>query len=375
MEENKSKIKYEIKYHSGEDADTKKGYAVICPPYLNIENEEGGLIDRWDLKDLRFDPFHLDRKFLQVSNEPHARIEMIDIALTENIDHLKKTVLQEFFSSKKFLIAGVASVVLILFLAVFFVESLSLKIAQLIPQKIEQQIFSSIKIDQYFSVCQVEDQEIFQKHLNQFFSSKKIETQSLNFISKIKVIKDPIVNAFVFPDGSIYITERLIKQADSYDEIVGVIGHELGHLKYRHHMQSIVRSSFVSLFIGALSGDFSVFLVDPSLVAGIYNLKYSRQLESQADTYGIDFLKSLDMSYQGMIEFFKKMETMTLEPKKDLKDQTTDTNNKWSWTEFLLTHPMASSRIKEIQSQSEQKGLRKKELTILSDELRSFSCR
>lgn len=37
-------------------------------------------------------------------------------------------------------------------------------------------------------------------------------------------------NAFVMPDGSIFISQSLINTLDSMDEIGGVLGHEIGHL-------------------------------------------------------------------------------------------------------------------------------------------------
>lgn len=365
------KKKFKVKFHNGEDAFPTLGYAVIVSTYLDIQNEDGNVLDRWEIKDLQYDPVHLDKTFLKIPSEPDARIEMLDKRLAENIKHLKKTNMQEFFVSKKFLYVGIISILLGISLVTYFIDSISLKIAQLVPEKIERKIFSNINIDQYFSVCPNEDQQVFQEEINRFFYSKTIDSVSLDFISKIRIIKDPIVNAFVFPDGTIFITEKLIKQSESYDEIMGVIGHELGHLKYRHHMQSLVRSSFVGLFIGALSGDFSVFLVDPSIVAGIYNLKYSRQLESQADIYAVEFLKKLELSHQGMIHFFKKMDSVSQD--EDGKKAASGNDKKWRWTQFLSSHPLGEDRIEEIKNLSLKVGL-SNNITILNEELRTFNC-
>jgi hypothetical protein len=40
----------------------------------------------------------------------------------------------------------------------------------------------------------------------------------------------PDANAFVLPGGRIYVSRKLVAQAESADELAGVIGHELGHL-------------------------------------------------------------------------------------------------------------------------------------------------
>lgn len=40
----------------------------------------------------------------------------------------------------------------------------------------------------------------------------------------------PDVNAFVIPGGRIYVSRKLVAQAQSEDELAGVMSHEMGHL-------------------------------------------------------------------------------------------------------------------------------------------------
>ncbi len=48
------------------------------------------------------------------------------------------------------------------------------------------------------------------------------------------VIDVNMVNAFALPAGTVYVTAPLIAMADSEDELAGVVGHEIGHIKARH---------------------------------------------------------------------------------------------------------------------------------------------
>ena len=51
---------------------------------------------------------------------------------------------------------------------------------------------------------------------------------------KLRVIIDPSYNAFVAGKMTIYIHSGLLTEARSGEEILGVIAHELGHLKAGH---------------------------------------------------------------------------------------------------------------------------------------------
>ena len=51
---------------------------------------------------------------------------------------------------------------------------------------------------------------------------------------KLRVIIDPSYNAFVAGEMTIYIHSGLLTEARSSEEILGVIAHELGHLKAGH---------------------------------------------------------------------------------------------------------------------------------------------
>ena len=48
------------------------------------------------------------------------------------------------------------------------------------------------------------------------------------------VIDDPTVNAFALPGGFIYVTRGIMAHLSSEAELVGVLGHEIGHVTARH---------------------------------------------------------------------------------------------------------------------------------------------
>lgn len=48
------------------------------------------------------------------------------------------------------------------------------------------------------------------------------------------VVDVPYVNAFALPAGTVFVTAPLIEMADTEAELMGVVGHEVGHIQARH---------------------------------------------------------------------------------------------------------------------------------------------
>lgn len=104
--------------------------------------------------------------------------------------------------------------------------------------------------------------------------------------------KSPVIgaNAFALPGGYMVITDELIDLAKNNDEIVAVLAHELGHVKGRHALRQTLQGTVSGLIIIAITGDVSS--VASGLPALMMNMSYSRELETEADTYSLASLKA-----------------------------------------------------------------------------------
>jgi predicted Zn-dependent protease len=60
---------------------------------------------------------------------------------------------------------------------------------------------------------------------------KRLQPSRLRF--QFLLIDLPDANAFVLPGGRIYVSRKLVAQAQTEDELAGVLGHEIGHLAAR----------------------------------------------------------------------------------------------------------------------------------------------
>jgi predicted Zn-dependent protease len=50
----------------------------------------------------------------------------------------------------------------------------------------------------------------------------------------VKVLDSPVVNAFAIPGGYVYLTRGILAQLNIEAELMGVMGHEIGHIAARH---------------------------------------------------------------------------------------------------------------------------------------------
>ena len=70
----------------------------------------------------------------------------------------------------------------------------------------------------------------------------------------LRVYDMPIINAFAMPAGRVVMTGALIKQADSAEELAGVLAHELGHVKHNHPEAQLVRVVGIQLVLSIATG-------------------------------------------------------------------------------------------------------------------------
>ncbi len=157
---------------------------------------------------------------------------------------------------------------------------------------------------------------------------------------RFKIVNSMDVNAFATMGGQVWINRGLIERADSEEEIVGVLAHEIGHVIGRHISHQISRQ----LLILGIVGLASAIIKDEDLKSivqiggGAYfffsSLKFSRDNEREADYLAIQMLYDSSYDPNGMKIFFQKL----LEMKKGGIE-----------LPFLSTHPTTEERIMNIE--------------------------
>jgi Zn-dependent protease with chaperone function len=113
-------------------------------------------------------------------------------------------------------------------------------------------------------------------------------------------------NAFALPGGTIVVTDEMLQLLDGRDDVlIGVLGHELGHVTRRHGMRLVVQATLIGSVAGIALGDFSSVLAGVPALLG--QSAYSRGFEREADEDAIALLRADGRSPAVMVELFERL--------------------------------------------------------------------
>ena len=108
------------------------------------------------------------------------------------------------------------------------------------------------------------------------------------FTYRLEFRKSPVIgpNAFALPSGTVVMTDELVNLSVDDRELDGILLHEIGHVKERHALRSVIQNAGVFLLIASLSGDLSqISSAAASLPTVLVHSEYSRTFEREADRF------------------------------------------------------------------------------------------
>jgi beta-barrel assembly-enhancing protease len=166
---------------------------------------------------------------------------------------------------------------------------------------------------------------------------------------KIYVSPSEDVNAFALPGGHVVFNKGLLNEADSWEEVLGVGGHELAHVTEKHHTRGVISKVGVFTLLSLMFGDGSA-LTDIIFGAGaqLEGLSYSRAYETESDIKGFEYLTTAGINPAGLRTFFDKLNHLH-----------GDGDQALNKLDFLSTHPSPDNRIEKLQTLEKNKGARK----------------
>ena len=159
----------------------------------------------------------------------------------------------------------------------------------------------------------------------------------------ILLIDDNSLNAFAAPGGVIGINGGLFLHSDNEGQFASVLTHELAHLSQRHFARNVLKSQesnlasalvmVSSIAIALISNNPNAIAMGPAILQS-QSLRYSRLFEKEADRVGLANLVNAGYNPDSMGEMFENMN--------EIRRLSGDLP-----PEFLLTHPLSSSRISD----------------------------
>lgn len=158
----------------------------------------------------------------------------------------------------------------------------------------------------------------------------------LNF--KVYLTND--VNAFACADGSVRVYSGLMDRMND-DEVLGVIGHEIGHVAHKDTKNAFKHALFTSAI---LDGVASTSNTAAALTQGqlgqlgqtLVSSRFSQKQESNADDYGYDFLKANGKNPWAMAMAFTKLGKLE------------GASQSGGLSQMFSSHPSTPERIKHI---------------------------
>jgi predicted Zn-dependent protease len=162
-------------------------------------------------------------------------------------------------------------------------------------------------------------------------------------------VRDPMLNAFALPGGFIGVHTALLIAAQTESELASVLSHEIGHVAQRHIARMIGQQKqdmlipLAGMLLAALaskaSGDAALGVMMGSQGLAVQRqLNFSRDAEREADRVGFQIMGAGGFDTTGMVAFFQRMQSANRMYHSDLVPAS------------LLTHPLTSERIADIQS-------------------------
>ncbi len=167
---------------------------------------------------------------------------------------------------------------------------------------------------------------------------------------KIYIWPTEQVNALALPGGPIVVFEGLLNQAESPEELAGVIAHEIQHILLRHSTRGIIRSMAKSMLLSLFIGDVNAVMEGmAALVGELETLGFSREMEAEADQKGMELILSANIDPHGMIRIFEKL---MQEESEDLpKEKTASKKNDMELSSYFSTHPSGQNRLARLEKQ------------------------
>lgn len=154
-----------------------------------------------------------------------------------------------------------------------------------------------------------------------------------------KVVDSPVVNAFAVPGGYVYLTRGILAQLNNEAELMGVMGHELGHIAARHTVSQQSKQQLGQLLlIGGMiaSEKFAQYAEYAMQGMQLLFLRFSRDDEREADRLGVEYSSKVGYNAHKMADFFKVLQKMSL------------SESQGGIPTFMSTHPDPGDRYNSV---------------------------
>ena len=171
---------------------------------------------------------------------------------------------------------------------------------------------------------------------------KNVKEKGLSI--EVKIIKNPLLNAFAYPNGAIYLHTGILAKMDNEAQLSTLLGHEMTHVTHRHAVRQFRTEKNMTAVLATIQmasvpfgvyGDLANILGTVGVMASITG--YSREMETEADKVGLSLMADAGYDPQESPKLFVYLKS-DLE-KNDVKEPF-----------FFGSHPRLQERINNFKN-------------------------
>ena len=234
-----------------------------------------------------------------------------------------------------------AAVVAVAFIILVVVPSLSRQMAAVTPDAVRQRIGAATlrQLPRLLPIDRSGPPQMRQAYCGYDRGRDALQAMLVRLTAdmalRVVVVNTEVVNAFALPGDMVVLTQGLIDNASSAEEVAGVIAHEMGHVAHDHPIESMYRTATVSALAGLVTGDAAGGILITGLGQWVLNTGYSRAAEREADQYALERLYAAGIDSSGLERFFARL----------MEERDKDAG---PFSRMLSTHPPTRERLEAV---------------------------
>lgn len=153
-----------------------------------------------------------------------------------------------------------------------------------------------------------------ENYLNKIAKKLVVNSISPDISIHVKVLNDPNLNAFAFPNGVIYVHTGILARMENEAQLAALLGHEITHTTHRHSLRVLRSIKNRPAYIAAVQKtiakiamiqELAQFLGATGAMAAVAG--YTREFETTADQAGLDLTVKANYDPREALQLFEHL--------------------------------------------------------------------
>jgi Zn-dependent protease with chaperone function len=293
--------------------------AAIPVTLVILDARTRAAVDVWVAFDVFARPARaLELRLGSVGKAPGARLSVTGVENMRNarrlLPSLRHHQRHDFWKQVQIGVLATFALLSVIVAYVYGVPLLAERLVGLVPPDWEKrlgdsaagQIEIALTDGKGFEICDTDANSMANRAISRFVDDAFAGLRS-PFTPNVTVVRSDIPNAFALPGGQAYYLSALLDASQTPEEFAGVLSHELGHVYYRHAMETLISTSATGLLVGFILGDLTGISIPAAIGSALIDNRFSRNAERQADSFAAATAQRLGYSPAGLFDLLDRV--------------------------------------------------------------------